>query len=242
MIAADLGVIDYETALNWQQTLHERRVNSQIEDTILLLEHPPVITMGRSGTEQDLLVPADELADRNIAVKRLGRGGKITCHYPGQMVAYPIMDLGRSSLDIPGFVYNLEEAIIATLAGFGVTGERIKKLRGIFVKGNKIASVGVEIRQGVSMHGISLNVFEEKGLYDCFVPCGITDRGIEYLERVAPEEIKVSMDGVKRMFLTYFVSIFSRPGTELMSLHEFEERIMCRGQGAVSTVEGTARG
>lgn len=241
MIAADLGVIDYETALTWQHALHEKRVTSQIEDIILLLEHPPVITIGRSGTEQDLRLPLDELAARDIPVKHLGRGGKITCHYPGQMVAYPIMDLGKNNLDIPGFVYNLEEAIIATLGGFGVTGERIEKLRGIFVKGNKIASIGVEIRQGVSMHGISLNVFEEKGLYDYFVPCGITDRGIEYLERKAPEEVKVSMEGVKRMFLTYFTSIFGQPGADVLSLHEFEERILCKGQSDMNTVNGNTR-
>ena len=234
MIAADLGVIDYETALTWQHALHEQRVKSQIDDIILLLEHPPVITIGRSGTEQDLLLPLDELAARKIPVRHLGRGGKITCHYPGQLVAYPIMGLGRTNPDIHRFVRDLEEVIIATLAGFGVTGERINKLRGIFVKGNKIASIGVEIRHGVSMHGISLNVFEEKGLYDYFVPCGITDRGIEFLERIAPEEIKVSMNGVKRMFLTYFTSIFGRPCTEVLSPHDIEERIMLQGHGPAS--------
>jgi lipoate-protein ligase B len=137
-----------------------------------LLEHPQVITIGKSGTEQDLLLSINELTSRNIPVRKVGRGGKITCHYPGQMGVYVIMDLRTINLDIPKFVYKLEDVIIATLGGFNIIGERIEKLRGIFVKGKKIAAIGVEIKKGIIMHGSSLNVFEDKGLYDCFVPCG----------------------------------------------------------------------
>ncbi|MGC9325780.1 MAG: lipoyl(octanoyl) transferase LipB [Desulfomonilia bacterium] len=241
MIAVDLGVIDYETALRYQYTLHEKRVNSQIDDVILLLEHTPIITIGRSGTEQDLLVSEDELAKRHIPVKHLGRGGKITCHYPGQFVAYPIMDLKAYSLDIPEFVYNLEEVILATLADFGVIGERIEKLRGIFVNGNKIAAIGVEIRQGVSMHGISLNVFEETGMYEYFVPCGITDHGIEFLERSTPQGAQVSMLGVKSIFLSHFTRIFDHPDTEMLSVQEFEERAVMNGDDPMKTGTGTTR-
>ncbi|MDT8273911.1 MAG: lipoyl(octanoyl) transferase LipB [Desulfomonilia bacterium] len=223
MIAIDLGVIDYEAGLNLQHRLHEQRVNSRGDDILLLLEHTPVITIGRSGIEQDLLATEAELAARGIPVKKLGRGGKITCHYPGQLVAYPIMDLKNGNLDIPDFVNRLEEVIIATLADVGLKGERIEKLRGIFVSGNKIASIGVEIRHQVSMHGISLNVFEDNGLYGYFVPCGITDRGIEFIERCCPDGTQVSMDWVKRAFLSHFTRIFHLPGTVALSLQEFED-------------------
>ncbi len=224
MIVADLGVIDYDTALAYQYALHEKRVHSQIDDAILILEHPMVITIGKSGTAQDLLLSIEELAAKGVPVKSVGRGGKITCHYPGQLVAYPVMDLNRFNLDIPGFVYNLEETIIAALADFGVKGERIEKLRGIFVGGNKIASIGVEIKQGVSMHGISLNVFKENAGYNYFVPCGITDRGIEHLECIVPYGAPLSMEGVKRAFLLHFRRIFGYADMEMFSLQELEKR------------------
>jgi lipoate-protein ligase B len=224
MIVVDLGVIDYDTALAYQYALHEKRVHSRMDDAILILEHPLVITIGRSGTAQDLLLPIDELAAKGVPVKSVGRGGKITCHYPGQLVAYPVMDLKRFNLDIPGFVHNLEETIIATLAGLGVKGERIEKLRGIFVGGDKIASIGVEVKQGVSMHGISLNVFKERAVYDYFVPCGIADRGIGHLECMVPCGTTLSMEGLKRIFLSHFRRIFGYADTEMLSLHELEKR------------------
>jgi lipoyl(octanoyl) transferase len=236
MIAADLGLIEYETALTWQLIVHEKRINAQVDDIIILLEHPQVITIGKSGTEQDLLLSINELTSRNIPVRKVGRGGKITCHYPGQMVVYVIMDLRTINLDIPKFVYKLEDVIIATLGGFNIIGERIEKLRGIFVKGKKIASIGVEIKKGISMHGISLNVFEDKGLYDCFVPCGIQDRGVEFLERIAPKETLVSMDVVKHMFLNYFIIIFSQSNILTLSRQEFEERILCMDGNLINTV------
>ena len=238
MIAVDLGVIDYESGLACQYALHEQRVHSQIDDILILLEHTPVITIGRSGTEQDLLVSGGELAARGIPVKKLGRGGKITCHYPGQLVAYPIMDLKNGNLDIPDFVNRLEEVIIATLADFGLKGERIEKLRGIFVSGNKIASIGVEIRHQVSMHGISLNVFEDNSLYGYFVPCGITDRGIEFMAQCILDGTQVSMDRVKRAFLSHFTRIFHLPVTGMLSLQEFEDRAISPKTGALYTTSG----
>lgn len=222
MIAVDLGLIDYEQALKLQHAAHERRVFSLGEDTLFILEHPPVITMGRSGTEQDLLVSVEELAERNIPLKRLGRGGRITCHQPGQMVAYPIISLDEQDLDIPRFVCNLEEVIIETLAGFGVRGDRIDGLRGIFVNGNKIASIGVEIRHGVSMHGISLNVFENRSLYGYFIPCGIADRGVAFLADCTPAGTRVSMEAVKRVFMSHFIGIFKVKETRSLTLQELE--------------------
>lgn len=230
MIAVDLGLIDYEEALKLQTAAHEKRVFSFEEDTLFLLEHPPVITMGRSGTEGDLLVSVEELAERNIPLKRLGRGGKITCHQPGQMVAYPIISLDEGDLDIPRFVYNLEEVIIETLAGFGVRGDRIDGLRGIFVNGNKIASIGVEIRHGVSMHGISLNVFEDRSLYGYFVPCGIADRGIAFLADCTPDDTRVEMEAVKRIFLMHFVGIFKVKEIRSLAPQEFEQTLFRDGR------------
>ncbi len=224
MIAADLDVIEYETALRYQYAIHDKRVRSQIDDTIFLLEHPPVLTMGKSGGKHDLLVPENELESRGVPLYQLNRGGKITCHYPGQLVVYFILGIDKYNNNVHEFVANLEEVIIWTIADFGVKGERSPANRGIFVGNNKIAAIGIEISHGVTMHGIALNVLENKSLYSLFVPCGLADKGIACLQKCSPFGASIAMGDVRTSFLNHFSTIFREKLDNVIDRRLFENR------------------
>jgi lipoate-protein ligase B len=210
MIAVDLGRVSYDEGLSHQEQTHNKRVAGRVGDTVILLEHDPVITIGKSGGEEDLLVSKEIISERGIDIRRVNRGGKITCHYPGQLVVYPIMDLSGYGNDIHAFVYNLEEVIIRTLTDFGVMGERISRLRGIFVDNNKIAAIGIEVRNSVTMHGFALNVVEDWSLYSMFIPCGITDKGVTFLEHCVGPDTKFTMEMIRERVLHHFSDIFQK--------------------------------
>ncbi len=208
MIIVDLGRVSYDEGLFRQKKTHNERVAGRTGDTVILLEHDPVITIGKSGGEEYLLVPKENIFERGIDVRSVNRGGKITCHYPGQLVVYPIIDLSGYENDIHAFVYNLEEVIIRTLADFKVMGERISGLRGIFVGNNKIAAIGIEVRKAVTMHGFAFNVVEDCSLYSLFIPCGIRDKGITFLESCVGPDTEFDMGMVKERVLHHFSDIF----------------------------------
>jgi lipoyl(octanoyl) transferase len=207
MIARDLGVIAFDEALRYQEEVHAARVQGETEDVLFLLEHAPVITCGRSGKDSDLLVSEEKLLAEGIAVRHVNRGGKLTCHYPGQLVGYVIMDLKAVGMDAHLLVSSLEEMLIIALGEFGIRGERIPSLRGVWVDGRKVASIGIEVKKGVTMHGFSLNIRENKRLYQYFIPCGLTDRETAFLQTCllgqAPE-----MNAVKGAVLKAFSCIF----------------------------------
>jgi lipoate-protein ligase B len=210
VIVFDLGKVRYDEGLFYQQKMHEERVNGSIDDVILLMEHNPVLTIGKSGGEEDLLIPEEKIFAGGVSVHRVNRGGKITCHFPGQLVVYPVINLNDYDHDIRGFVYNLEETIIRTLADFGVKGERIPSLRGVFVGNNKIAAIGIEIRNSVTMHGFSFNIMEDWSLYSLFVPCGIIDKGITFLESCLDTDTPIDMSAVKERILSHLSGVFKK--------------------------------
>lgn len=207
MIARDLGVIAYDVALRYQEEAHAARVRGETEDVLFLLEHDPVITCGRSGKDSELLAPEEKLEEEGIAVRHVNRGGKLTCHYPGQLVGYVIMDLKASGMDVHLLVSSLEEVVIAALGEFGIRGERIPSLRGVWVESRKVASIGIEVKRGVTMHGFSFNILEDNRLYRYFIPCGLTDRETTFLQTClfgqAPD-----MKTVKKAVLRAFSGIF----------------------------------
>jgi len=208
MIAVNLGKVPYDVGLNSQNIAHESRVKGLTDDVVFLLEHEPVITIGKNGETSDFLVPMEEL-QQNVIIRRVNRGGKITCHYPGQLVVYPIVNLKNFNNDVHQFVFNLEEIIIRTLADFEVKGERIANQRGVFVANNKIASIGIAVKNSVTMHGFSFNIFADRTLYSLFIPCGITDKGITFLQDCIDPAIKLTMDYVKERILFHFECVFS---------------------------------
>lgn len=195
---ADLGVIGYAECLNFQRSLIERRLAGEIEDTLLLLEHTPVITMGTSGGEDALLVSEESLSRAGIELYRTDRGGNITYHGPGQLVGYPIFDLREHDKDVHLFLRNLERVVIGCLADFGIQGEAVQGLTGVWVGGDKICSIGVAARRWISYHGFAVNVSPNLQHWAMIHPCGLVGRHVAAIDRLAPTsptmaEVKASI-------------------------------------------------
>jgi lipoyl(octanoyl) transferase len=177
-----LGRVSYAHALDLQDSLVTSRRGGTAPDTLLLLEHPPVITMGRSSRRDHLLADPRELARRGVEVHECGRGGSATFHGPGQLVGYPILALRGHQRDAHRYLRLLEEALIRTVADFGVAARRVAGLTGVWVGGRKLAAIGVRISRGwITSHGFSLNVSTDLRGFSSIVPCGIRDRGVTSL-------------------------------------------------------------
>ena len=168
-----LGPTDYRAALAVQHDLHERRKAGQCEDTLIITEHEPVLTLGRGADTRHLRVSESELSVRGIEVVPVERGGDITYHGPGQLVAYPILDLRDYGRDIHRYVRALEESAIRLLAGYGVAGERRRGTPGVWVGPDKIASVGIFVSRWVTLHGLAVNIDPTMAHFDLIHPCGL---------------------------------------------------------------------
>jgi lipoyl(octanoyl) transferase len=187
----NLGLVPYETALQLQRTLMELRKTNRVENTLLLLEHPPVITLGRNAQLSNVLASPEFLAQRGVELFDIDRGGDVTFHGPGQLVAYPIFDLRsfEPKLGAVEFVRRLEEVLIRTCGDFGVPTQRIKGLTGVWTYAlrnkpeAKIAALGVHISRGVTTHGFALNVSTDLDFFSLIVPCGITNKPVTSVER-----------------------------------------------------------
>jgi len=176
-----LGTVDYAEAHRLQKELQAKRISGEIGDTVLLLEHPPVLTMGRSAKEQHVLAAPGVLAARGISVHEVGRGGDVTYHGPGQLVAYPIIDLKPDRRDVRKYMWSLEETMIRTCADFGLSATRVEGLNGAWVGDRKVGAVGVRISRWVTMHGLALNANSDLTHFDLIVPCGIQDKKVTSL-------------------------------------------------------------
>ena len=183
MLFCRLGTVDYAEAHRAQEQLQTKRIAGEIGDTVLLLEHPPVLTMGRSAKAQHVLVSASALEALGVELHEVGRGGDVTYHGPGQLVAYPIIDLKPDRKDVRKYVASLEEAMIRTCADFGLTAKRVAGLNGAWIGERKVGAVGVRISRWVTMHGLAFNVSTDLSHFDLIVPCGITDKGVTSLAR-----------------------------------------------------------
>ena len=181
MLFCRLGTVDYAEAHRLQKELQAKRISGEIDDTVLLLEHPPVLTMGRSAKEQHVLAAPDVLAARGISVHEVGRGGDVTYHGPGQLVAYPIIDLKPDRRDVRKYMWSLEETMIRTCADFGLAATRVEGLNGAWIGNRKVGAVGVRISRWVTMHGLALNANSDLTHFDLIVPCGIQDKTVTSL-------------------------------------------------------------
>lgn len=178
-----LGTVPYRPTWELQDELASQRRERRIGDRLLLLEHFPVYTIGRGGDEANLLATPARLRELGAELVRIDRGGDVTYHGPGQLVAYPIVEL-KDPLDLRRYVRTLEAAIIDTAAAFGVAGARVGGLPGIWVDGDrKLAAIGVRVKRGVTTHGLALNVNTDLRWFDEMIPCGIPDKGVTSLAR-----------------------------------------------------------
>ena len=175
-----LPIMDYVEALELQRALVEERRAGRRPDTLLLLSHPPVVTVGRGGRAAHVLLPEAELARRGIALHETDRGGDVTFHGPGQVVGYAIFDLREHGQDLHRFLRRMEGSVIRALAAFGVEGRRIPGLTGVWVGDRKVCAIGIRVARWISMHGFALNLSPDPG-FDVIVPCGIREHGVTSL-------------------------------------------------------------
>ena len=169
-----LGRLSYGEALELQRSIARDRISGAIpQDVLLLVEHPPVVTLGRGTKEKNLISSPEFLQSKGVELFEVERGGDVTFHGPGQLVGYPIVDLKRHRQDLHWYLRKIEEALINTLADYGIPGERNTAFTGVWTRGRKIASIGVHARDWVTWHGFALNVTTDLSFFDLIIPCGI---------------------------------------------------------------------
>lgn len=202
----DLGIVPYADALELQRKLHAQRVAGAIPDTLLLLEHPPVITLGKAFHPEHLRYAREFYAQQGIELHPTDRGGDVTCHDPGQLVGYPIFDVSLHGRDLHKFLRDIEQAIIDALREFSVEAHREAGYTGVWIGDAKIAAIGVKVTKWVSMHGFALNVNNDLRLFQTIVPCGITDRPVTSLQQALGRA--VPMERVKNAVARAFEQVF----------------------------------
>jgi lipoyl(octanoyl) transferase len=241
VVACGLGQVAYAPARALQQRLQQRLVRAKrdgdaatgghdVPHVLLLVEHPPVYTLGKSGDAANLLASKEALAERGATFHHVGRGGDVTFHGPGQLVAYPLLDLDRFMRDLHRYLRALEATVIRTCAAFGVDGERVDGRTGVWVGPDargperKICAMGVRCSRWVTMHGLALNVNTDLSFFDAIVPCGIADRGVTSLQKETGRP--VPLGAVRARLLDAFAERF--PDAELRSKHGEAARAFLR--------------
>jgi lipoyl(octanoyl) transferase len=207
-----LGLMDYEEAWALQTRLADDRRAGRVPDTLILLQHPHTYTIGRSGTRDHVFLTDAELESRGITCLDVDRGGDVTYHGPGQLVGYPIFDLGRTP-DVVRYIRGLESCLIGAVADFGITADRLDRYTGVWIGDRKIAAIGVKVSQGVTTHGFALNVTTDLSLFAHILPCGIPDKGVTSM--AAELGRAVPMERVEDAVIGSFSERFAAPGVRV---------------------------
>lgn len=202
----DCGVLEYGKAFELQQRLVAERKQGLIPDQFLLLEHPPVITLGRNGHLENLLASDQALRAAGISFHETDRGGDITFHGPGQIVGYPIIDLREWKRDVGAYVRSIEQVMIGVLAEFGIDAGRVCHCTGVWVDGKKIGAIGVHISRWVTSHGFALNVDADMTYFQYIVPCGLA----KPVTSMAALGVRVDVQAVKQSLARHFGEVFER--------------------------------
>lgn len=203
---SDLGMIDYKESWDLQKSLFNQRVNGNISDILLLLEHPHTYTLGKVAQKSNLIGGEDYLKKNNISVFDIDRGGDVTYHGPGQIVGYPIVNLEDWKKDTHKYLRALEEVIINTCLEYDLNSVRDSKYTGVWVDGKKIAAIGIKVSRWITMHGFAFNVNTDLNMFKGIIPCGINDKDVTSLKNELGVEI--SLDEVKTSLLNNFKEVF----------------------------------
>jgi lipoyl(octanoyl) transferase len=201
-----LGNIGYADALALQESLLEARIEQRVPDTLLLLEHRPVITLGRGAKQEHVLSSREVLAAQGVELFETGRGGDVTYHGPGQLVGYPIIDLNPDRRDVRRYVRGLEEVMIGIAAAYGLSAGRVEGLNGAWIGERKLGAVGVRIRRWVTMHGFAINVTTNLSAFDLIIPCGIKDKSVTSLANELGRD--VAMADVEGVAIREFARVY----------------------------------
>ena len=198
----DLGLSDYNETWKLQKKLQSKRILGEIEDHLLLVEHPPVFTLGKNASKKHIINNSED-----VSIIQTDRGGNITFHGPGQLVCYPILDLNHYKRSITWYMRELEQLIIDVLSEYDIKASRKKGLTGTWVKDKKIAALGVRISKWVTMHGLSLNINPDLAFYKNIIPCGIKEYGVTSMAKIMGSEVP-SMDEIKAKMTKHFTKNF----------------------------------
>ena len=204
ILIQDLGFKKYKSVLSLQKKLQKQRIAGNINDTLILVEHEPVYTLGKNSNRDHLL----QSRDKSVEVYNTERGGEVTFHGPGQLVGYPILDLRNYKKSVSWYMRTLEELTIRVLKEFDIKSSRIKGLTGVWVENKKIAAQGVRISRWVTMHGFSINICPQLSYYDGIIPCGIFDHDVTSMEECLNKKISIKKikNSVSEIFLELFIS------------------------------------
>src|SRR5581483_9858507 len=208
-----LGRVPYARALELQQQLVDARKRDEVPDTLLLLEHPHVITLGRAANQANIIAPGALIESRGVEVFETGRGGDVTYHGPGQLVGYPIINLAPDAQDIRRYVRNLQEVLVRTAADFGVKAGTHERHIGVWVGDEKLAAIGIRVSRWVTMHGFAFNVTTDLDYFRLIVPCGIADHGVTSLEKLLAG--KIELPEVASRVARHFGDVFNRHMAEV---------------------------
>ena len=207
MYLLNLGLVPYDEGLELQHRIVEARKAGQLDDVLILLEHPPVITLGRQADESNIIAAPAFLDELGVQVRRVERGGDVTYHGPGQLMGYPILNLRNHRKDVGWYVRSLQEVLVSALADFGIDAEaRTGSDTGVWVGNDKIVAIGARIEEWVSYHGFALYVDPIMSHFDLIVPCGLRDRGITAMRQLIGES--VDMEAVRRLVAKHFAVVF----------------------------------
>ena len=204
ILIQDLGFKKYKSVLSLQKKLQKQRITGDTQDTLILVEHEPVYTLGKNANRDHLL----QSRDKSVEIYNIERGGDVTFHGPGQLVGYPILDLKNYKKSVSWYMRTLEELTIRVLKEFDIKGNRIKGLTGVWVGNKKIAAQGVRISRWVTMHGFSINVCPQLSYYDGIIPCGIFDYDVTSMEECLNKKLSIKKikNSVSKIFLELFIS------------------------------------
>lgn len=202
----DLGMIDYKHAWDIQRDVFSKRLHSEINDTLFLLEHPHTYTLGKVAEKENLISSDDQLKELGVSVYEIDRGGDITYHGPGQIVGYPIINLKNWKEDTHEYLRGLEEIIMNVCSDYGLQTKRHPKYTGVWIEDRKIAAIGIKVSRWITMHGFAFNINTDLSYFGGIIPCGIKDKDVTSLQRELGKEVEI--DEVKEKLVLRFKEVF----------------------------------
>lgn len=209
------GLTDYQDSLKLQKTLVTLRKQSKIQDILLLLEHPPILTLGKNADDTHILYSAETLANQGIKIYKSDRGGNVTYHGPGQIIGYPILNIKENNLKVKKYIWLLEQVFIDMLAAeFSVQAYRDPNYRGVWVEDNKITAIGCAVKYGITMHGFAFNVNTNLDHFRLINPCGITEKGITSLKTILGQSVELEL--INNLIIKYFSMCFDKQPQAIM--------------------------